>query len=43
MPEPPYRMAGQQNKMAVEPLSFEQRKIILKWYWKFENVREVRI
>jgi hypothetical protein len=42
MPEPPYRMAGQSKKMAAEQLSLEQRKIILKWYWKFENVCEVQ-
>jgi hypothetical protein len=35
-------MAGQAKKMAAERLSFEQRKIILKWYWNFENVCEVR-
>jgi hypothetical protein len=29
-------MAGQSKKMVVEQLLFEQRKIILKWYWKFE-------
>jgi hypothetical protein len=28
--------------MAVVRLSFERRKIILKWYFKFENVCEVR-
>jgi hypothetical protein len=31
MPKPPYRIAGQSKKMAAERLSFEQRKIILKW------------
>jgi hypothetical protein len=35
MPEPPYRMAGQPEKMAVERLSFEQRKTI------FEVVLEI--
>jgi hypothetical protein len=35
-------MAGQTEKMAAERLSFEQRKIILKWYWKFENLCEVQ-
>jgi hypothetical protein len=35
-------MAGQSKKMAAERLSFEQRKIILKWYWKFENMCEVQ-
>jgi hypothetical protein len=34
-------MAGQSNKMAAEWLLFKQRKIILKWYWKFENVCKV--
>jgi hypothetical protein len=34
-------MAGQSKKMAAEQL-FEQRKINLKWYWKFENVCEVQ-
>jgi hypothetical protein len=38
MPEPPYQMAGQPKKTAAERLSSEQHKIILKWYWKFENV-----
>jgi hypothetical protein len=28
--------------MAAERLPFEQRKIILKRYWKFENMCEVR-
>jgi len=28
--------------MAEEQLSFEQRKTILKWYLKFENVVEVQ-
>jgi hypothetical protein len=32
----------QPKKMAAERLSFEQRKIILKWYGKFENVCEVK-
>jgi hypothetical protein len=31
MPKPPYRIAGQSKKMGAERLSFEQRKIILKW------------
>jgi hypothetical protein len=35
-------MAGQSKKMATEQLSFEQHKIILKWYWIFENVCEVQ-
>jgi hypothetical protein len=35
-------MAGQSKKMAAEWLSFKQRKIILKWSWKFENVCEVQ-
>jgi hypothetical protein len=35
-------MAGQSKKMVVEQLSFEQHKIILKWYWKFENVCKVQ-
>jgi len=36
------RQAGQSKKMAEERLSFEEGKIILKWYLKFENVVEVR-
>jgi hypothetical protein len=36
------RLAGQSNKMAKARLSFEQRKTILKWYFKFENVCEVQ-
>jgi hypothetical protein len=28
--------------MAEFRLTFEQRKLILKWFWKFENVREVQ-
>jgi hypothetical protein len=28
--------------MAAKRLLFEQRKIIVKWYWEFENVREVQ-
>jgi hypothetical protein len=28
--------------MATEGLSFEQRKINFKWYWKFEYLREVQ-
>jgi hypothetical protein len=35
MPAPPYGIAGQSKEMAAELLSFEQRKTILKWYWKF--------
>jgi hypothetical protein len=35
-------MAGQSKEMAAEQLSFEQRKIILKRYWKFENVCAVQ-
>jgi hypothetical protein len=35
-------MARQSKKMAVERLLFEQCKIILKCYWKFENVCEVQ-
>ncbi|KAG7197418.1 hypothetical protein KM043_013278 [Ampulex compressa] len=27
--------------MAVR-LTFEQRKAVLKWYWKFENIQEVQ-
>jgi hypothetical protein len=23
-------------------LSFEQRKAVLKWYWKYENIKEVQ-
>jgi hypothetical protein len=42
MPEPPYQMAGEPKKMVVEQLLFEQHKIILKQYWKFENVRKVQ-
>jgi hypothetical protein len=42
MPEPPDRMAGQSKEMAAEGLSFKQRKINLKWYYKFENVCEVQ-
>jgi hypothetical protein len=36
------RQAGQSKKMAEARLSFEERKTILKWYLKFENVVEVR-
>ncbi|PNF30207.1 hypothetical protein B7P43_G08419 [Cryptotermes secundus] len=25
-----------------ERLFFEQRKAVLKWYWKYENIKEVR-
>jgi hypothetical protein len=28
--------------MGAERLSFGQRKVILKWYWKFENMCEVQ-
>jgi hypothetical protein len=42
MPEPPYQMAGQSKKMVAEQLLFEQRKIILKWRWKFEDVCNVQ-
>jgi hypothetical protein len=34
--------SGESNKMAEARLNFEQRKTILKWYWKFENVCEVQ-
>jgi hypothetical protein len=30
------------RKMAEGRLSFEQRKLTLKWYWKFENVLKVQ-
>jgi len=36
------RQAGQSKKMVEARLSFEERKIILKWYLKFENIVEVR-
>jgi len=36
------RQAGQSKKMVEARLSFEERKTILKWYLKFENVVEVR-
>jgi hypothetical protein len=36
------RQAGQSKKMAEAGLSFEERKTILKWYLKFENVVEVQ-
>jgi hypothetical protein len=26
----------------AERLSFEQRKAVLKWYWKYENSKEVQ-
>jgi hypothetical protein len=42
MPEPTYQLEGQSKKMEAELLSFEQRKIILKWYWKLENVCEIQ-
>jgi len=29
-------------KMVEGHLSFEQRKLILKWYWRFKNVLEVQ-
>jgi hypothetical protein len=35
-------MAGQSKKMAVEWMSFEQLKKILKWYRKSEKVWEVK-
>jgi hypothetical protein len=35
------RQAGQSKKMAASQLSFEERKTVLKWYLKFENVMEV--
>jgi hypothetical protein len=35
-------LAGQSKKMAAEELSFKQCKIILKLYWKFENLCEVQ-
>jgi hypothetical protein len=41
MPDPPYRMTAQSKEMAAERL-LGQRKIILKWYWEFENVCEVQ-
>jgi hypothetical protein len=31
-------MAGGSKKMPEELLSFKQPKIIMKWYWKFENM-----
>jgi hypothetical protein len=36
-------MSVESTKMAAERLSFEQRKIIFKWYWKFGNVCEAQI
>jgi hypothetical protein len=36
-------MAGQYTTMAAEQLSFQQCKVVLKWYWKFENMCEVQI
>ena len=36
------RQAGQSKKMAEARLSFEERKTILKWYLKFEDVVEVQ-
>jgi len=36
------RQAGQSKKMAEAWSSFEERKTILKWYLKFENVVEVQ-
>ena len=36
------RQAGQSKKMAEAPLLFEERKTILKWYLKCENVVEVQ-
>jgi len=29
--------------MAGARLSFEERKAVLKWYFKFENISEVRV
>jgi hypothetical protein len=26
----------------AERLSFEQRKAVWKWYWKYENIKEVQ-
>jgi hypothetical protein len=26
----------------AERLSIEQRKDVLKWYWKYENIKEVQ-
>lgn len=26
----------------AERLFFEQRKAVLKWYWKYENIKEVQ-
>jgi hypothetical protein len=26
----------------AERLFFEQRKTVLKWYWKYENIKEVQ-
>jgi hypothetical protein len=37
MPETLYRMEGQSKEMEAARLWFEQRKIILKWYWEFEK------
>jgi len=36
------RQAGQSKKMVEARLLFEERKTILKWYLKFENVVEVQ-
>ncbi|PNF28573.1 hypothetical protein B7P43_G09389 [Cryptotermes secundus] len=32
----------QKTATIAEKLFFEQRKAILKWYWKYENIKEVR-
>jgi hypothetical protein len=37
MPEPPYRMTGQSKKMAAGRLSFESRKTVFAYNWKFKN------
>jgi hypothetical protein len=26
----------------AEKLTFEQRKTVLKWYWKYENIKKVQ-
>jgi hypothetical protein len=38
MSEPPYWMAEQSEEMEMELLIFKEWKVIMKWYWKFENV-----
>jgi hypothetical protein len=40
--KPSNRNTGQSKEIAAERLTFEKRKVILKGYWKFENVREVQ-